>query len=530
MALSQDKKGLALYYSIPNLEKSELGPDMNLITPYLQEPFSFKHETLISSKTKTTYAHMDIEWDGEYMEPEEPLPTDGKFKKPYTLKFLYSNPSTSKVEIIEKTFSTFLINGQKALESVTANKKKKSSATLWYYLILAFLGGLILNIMPCVLPVISIKLFSIIKHSNSKEKLFMHSICYTSGILFTFILLGSTIIILKKSGEIVGWGFQLQSPIIVSIMIMTMFIFALNLFGLYEFKTPGGKFLGGLQISHGMLGDFISGIMATILSTPCSAPFLGVALTFALTSTSYTIIGTFMAIGLGLSFPFILIGIFPGLISFLPKPGMWMENLRKFLGLSLIFTALWLTDVFLALTENSNSLLVLNCSMALMFFAFYFYNSISKKLIYFFTFFILSTALFVANIAFNYTTLPSSNYSSKQSIMNMNGMTWEKWSEEKLLYYKNRKELVFIDFTARWCLTCKVNEKLVLDTAGFKELVKKHNMKLLLADWTKRDPVIGKWLKDHGMVGVPAYFIQTPNGRLINLGETLTISKIKSNL
>jgi thiol:disulfide interchange protein len=476
-----------------------------------------------------------------------------------TLSFLWQNPVSEEVQVIEKSFSSFEQQGADELEALMASmtfvkpvsasentedggspKEEKGdskpvSTSFLSMLLFAFVGGLILNVMPCVLPVISLKLFGLVVHSDeSRASILRHNIFYTLGVLSTFLVLSMSVLALKSTGENVGWGFQLQSPVFVSIMIAVLFVFALNLFGLYEFQTPGGKVLGDVQIKKGNAGDFFSGVLATVLSTPCSAPFLGTALTFAFTSSTLEILLIFQAIGVGLAFPFLMTGLFPATIKFLPKPGLWMESVKKFLGLTLLLTALWLIDVFISLTNGNLPLMKLNTGLLMLFFAFYFQKHISKKKAWRIVYFIVALIPFYMLYSAPLSAPVSANGNGGGDLIrekNASGkLLWEKWSEKKMAEYQQAGETVFLDFTAKWCFTCKVNEKLVLDTNGFKELIEEKNVKLLLGDWTKYDPVIGDFLKKNGFVGVPAYFIQKPDGTLIKLGETITLSKIREHL
>lgn len=541
-----EENRLSLYYNLNIRSALNFDNSSNLLTPFPREPFTYVREKVYKDKKSNLYAKYEIEWDGEYMEPEIPLPADGNFTSPFTLKFLFSNPENGQVEVIKKTFSGYSLDSGKRFEKftelltpivvkkhITAPKDQdsslpisKSEPGLFTYLLLAFIGGLILNFMPCVLPVISIKLFGLIKHQGQKKsKILKHNLSYTLGILFTFSLLAIAIAIFKQAGEYVGWGFQLQSPLFVLMMIFILFIFALNLFGLFEFKTPGGSKLGNVQTKEGFFGDFISGVLATILSTPCSAPFLGTALTFAFTSSSWMIFIIFMFVGLGLAFPFILTAIFPKTISFLPRPGMWMEKLKKFLGLTLILTAVWLIDVFSSL-GGEGTLIKLNIALVLCFFAFYLAKNITKSKIIIVLFHLLYLALIGSIIS----TPVSTHSETTSKVKAQHGLKWEKWSEEAMNVHISNGNKVFIDFTAKWCFTCKVNERLVINTDDFRNLAKEKDLKLLLGDWTKRDPVIGKWLKAHGHVGVPAYFVINEKGELIKLGETISIKEIRESL
>lgn len=533
---------LVLDYKIKGSENLAYFEKSNLIYPFPLAPFDFKHESLSKGESGSLHAQMPILWDGEYQEVPIDFPKDGKFKKPYTLKFLLVDPITQKSSLIEKTFTEFqqttpaIINISPATPvSDVANTptnvvSTQSTNSFIYYLVLAFLGGLILNIMPCVLPVISIKLFGLIKYQNqSHSQILKHNLFYTLGILTTFAVLASIVLSLKTLGTQVGWGFQLQSPLFISIMIIGLFIFSLNLFGLFEFKTPGGNKLGNVQLKSNFTGDFLSGVLATVLSTPCSAPFLGTALTFAFSAPAIEIYLTFMAIGLGLASPFIVTALYPKLVAFLPRPGNWMNTVKKVLGVTLLLTILWLFDVYNTLVDGSNQLVILGGCLVFIFAGF----AVGKKKIG-----IIRYASFLLALAFfgygtsKYNAMETQNTPSTALLKEKQakGLDWQAWSEEAMQELKTNRELVFIDFTAKWCFTCKVNEKLVLETSEFKELVKENNMKLLLADWTKRDEIIGSFLRKNNLVGVPAYFIQKPDGTLINLGETITINRIKEHL
>lgn len=529
----KDKPNLTLHYSIRNFKHTKLPEELNLLTPFPQSPWGFKRESLFS-KDGIIYGKTEIEWDGEYLEPALPLPASGKFEKPYELKFLLNFPDESKVRIISlkaENFSTAtptLKDFYKGLPpfsgklSSSANTQNNAESIVHYFF-LAFLGGLILNLMPCVLPVISLKLFGLIKHKNlPRKEILSHNLSYTAGILSTFMVLGGVIATIKAGGEEIGWGFQLQSPTFVLIMMIVLFVLSLNLFGLFEFATPGGTKLGSTEIRSGFSGDFFSGVLTTILSTPCSAPFLGTALTFGFTTTNTNIFIMFFFIGIGLAFPFLLTAVFPNTLNFFPRPGMWMEKMKYFLGLSLLVTMVWLYDVFVSLVDFDVISWRLNLLLAAWFFAFFFAKKISRQRISQFIFFIIPivmTALAIQNLKLK--PISSSEMIQSQDL-------WKPWSESAL--EKEKGKFVFMDFTAEWCLTCKVNKKLVLETKGFNDMTKKYNLSLLRADWTKRDDNITQYLRKFNVVGVPAYFIQKPNGEVVSLGETISVGKIENYL
>ncbi len=276
------------------------------------------------------------------------------------------------------------------------------------------------------------------------------------------------------------------------------------------------------EIKDGVSGDFFSGILTTILATPCSAPFLGTALTFAFTTSVLNIFLMFFFIGFGLAFPFLLTAVFPATLNIFPKPGAWMEKLKYFLGLSLVVTVIWLYDVFVTLVNFDIISWRLNLLFALWFFAFFFAQKISKSRPVQFLVFALPaimTVLAIQNLEMRPT---DSQLATKVESV------WKPWSESKLEAEKGK--LVFIDFTAEWCLTCKVNKKLVMETDAFNEAAKKHDVVLLRADWTKRDDNITQFLKRYNVVGVPAYFVQKKDGTIVHLGETISVSKFESYL
>lgn len=536
LELVRDGEGdLRLHAQIQNVKKQK--EKTAFFFPYRHPLLTFKREKS-SFKEDSYNVFYSLEWDGIYEEPPIELPKVGKLPQSLEVKLLYFAPNSEQPIIIKKTFSelkplTLALSAVKKSTNSSGElqvlNRKEQGSSLFVYLILAFIGGIILNVMPCVLPVISIKLFNLAAHSDeSRKMIFKHNLSYTIGVLLSFSVLALIVVLLKTTGESVGWGFQLQSPHFVAFMVIILTIFAFNLFGLFEFRTPGGRVLGNVQIKEGFIGDFLSGVLATILSTPCSAPFLGTALTFAFSGSSILIFCIFLSIGLGLSFPFILTAFFPQAVRALPRPGLWMEKVKKILGFTLILTVIWLLDVF-EMQTIQGSLFKLLGVLSFFFFAFYFQAHISKsKWKYFFHLIPLSLAaviLFQSDL-----TKVQSNQSSFLERKKSKGLGWEKWSEEKTQEYAANRQPTFIDFTANWCLTCKVNEKLVLETKKFKELIKEHDVKLLLGDWTRNDPKISAFLNKHGFVGVPAYFVINKKGQLVILGETISVKEIKDAL
>lgn len=524
---TKDKNELVLHYSLPNVSSTELSRKLSLLTSFPMNPFTFKRES-IYFKDGVLYGKTTIDWDGEYLDPPVALPENGKFAQDYQVPFLFNPPGKGEIKVVNLTFSDFSVGSEaldqfyKSLETATPTPSTENAgiATFVTYMILAFLGGLILNLMPCVLPVISLKLFSLIKYQDSSRKrLLRHNLFFTMGVISTLLALASVVVALKAGGEEIGWGFQLQSPSFILFMMLLLFIMTMNMFGLFEFKTPGGSKLGSAEVKDSIWGDFFTGVLTTILSTPCSAPFLGTALTFAFTTSYFTVYLIFVFIGLGISFPFLLTALFPSTLKFLPRPGMWMEKLKYVLGFTLLVTTIWLYDVFVSLVDFDLISWRVNLLFACWFFLFFFSKKVKNRFV--------PATLIVLTLGLTLVAFKDLKLRSQASAIHATSK-WTPWSEAKLTELKG--EVVFMDFTAEWCLTCKVNKKLVLETSAFEEMAAREGIKLLRADWTKRDDHITQFLRRHNVVGVPAYFVQKKDGTIVHLGETISVSKVEKNI
>jgi thiol:disulfide interchange protein DsbD len=524
---TKDKNELVLHYSLPNVSSPELSHKLSLLTSFPMNPFTFKRES-VYFKDGVLYGKTTIDWDGEYLDPPVALPENGKFAQNYQIPFLFNPPGKGDVTVVNLTFSDFSVGYEaldqfyKSLEASTPPQSTENAgaATFVTYMILAFLGGLILNLMPCVLPVISLKLFSLIKYQDSsRKKLLRHNLFFTMGVISTLLALASVVVALKAGGEEIGWGFQLQSPSFILFMMLLLFIMTMNMFGLFEFKTPGGSKLGSAEVKDSIWGDFFTGVLTTILSTPCSAPFLGTALTFAFTTSYFTVYLIFVFIGLGISFPFLLTALFPSTLKFLPRPGMWMEKLKYVLGFTLLVTTIWLYDVFVSLVDFDLISWRVNLLFACWFFLFFFSKKVKNRFV--------PATLIVLTLGLTLVAFKDLKLRSQPSAIHTTSK-WTPWSEAKLTELKG--EVVFMDFTAEWCLTCKVNKKLVLETSAFEEMAAREGIKLLRADWTKRDDHITQFLRRHNVVGVPAYFVQKKDGTIVHLGETISVSKVEKNI
>ena len=424
---------------------------------------------------------------------------------------------------LRQHFDDMLPHSAERIGAGDSTDGRHQDTALWWILCLAFLGGLILNLMPCVLPVISFKLFGLIKMAHlSRREIMGRNLIYAAGVLTSFMVLAAAVLALKALGHQIGWGFQLQSPYFVAAMVVVLCLISWNLFGLFEVAAFGAttlnRSLDAARLSP-HVESFFTGFLATVLATPCSAPFLGTALAFAFSASWPIVLLVFATIALGLSAPFLAIGFFPSAIRFLPKPGNWMNHLRLVLGLLTLLTALWMHHVFNSLVENKDVVFNLNVFVAMLFFVF------AGKPIWERRRWLQALAVVLALTCGAYTI--DKVGSDSGDAHRIDQLAWQRWSPQLMESLRAARKPAFIDVTAEWCLTCKVTETLVLETEAFRQLLAEYPVSLIKADWTERDPDITKLLQAHGYAGVPAYFMLDPLGRLHPLGETLSIAKLR---
>lgn len=404
---------------------------------------------------------------------------------------------------------------------------KKEASPLLAILGFAFLGGLILNLMPCVFPIISMKFFSVLKHSKENiQAVRRDNTFYILGVLVSFWALTLLLYFLRASGEALGWGFQLQSPAFVIGLLLLFALMAFNFLGWFEiqFLLPGtGKWLS----KEGPTGHFFTGVLSTIVASPCTAPFMGVSIGFALAQNLPIMLLIFTSLGLGLSFPYILLSIFPSLTLFLPKPGPWMEKLKTFMAFPLFATMIWLAWS-LSFQISSTSLAFVWCSVLLLGFWVWFSRNLfetSKTKLRTGQILILVMALWLAfaNIQ------PAAQLQAGET--SSGGLIWKPYSEEMLSKLKSEGKAVFIDFTAAWCITCQVNKQVTFTNSEIIELIKAEDIQLLRADWTNRDPDITRVLEKFNRAGVPLYlFYPAHRDKAEVLPEILTATIFKEHV
>jgi thiol:disulfide interchange protein DsbD len=407
-----------------------------------------------------------------------------------------------------------------------------SEQSLLQMLLFAFIGGLILNIMPCVLPVIALKILGFVSEAKSEPRRVRKlGLIYALGVLLSFLALAAVVIGVKAAGHHAGWGMQFGSPVFIVCLTMLVTLVALNLFGVFE-VTLGGRALdtaGELASKHGAAGAFFNGVLATMLATPCTAPFLGAALGFAFAQSASVIVLIFLTVGLGLASPYILLSWNPAWLKFLPKPGAWMEKFKIAMGFPMLATVVWLFNV--AASSYGKNVLWLGIFLVVVAFAAWIFGEFfqrgrSRRGV--------ALALVLILLAGGYafalekeldwrTAMPEANAtgSLKESA---DGIAWQPWSVEAIAQARAAGKPVLVDFTADWCLTCQVNKKTSIEISSVREKLKSLNAVVLLGDYTHFPDAITTELNRYHRAGVPLVLVYPKNADTppIVLPEILT--------
>ena len=369
-------------------------------------------------------------------------------------------------------------------------------------ILVALVGGMILNLMPCVFPVLGIKILGFVHQSGAdRKKVTLHGLAFAAGVLLSFWSLAGVLTILRAGGAQLGWGFQLQSAAFVFALAVVMLVFALSMSGVFEFGLSATGVGARLQSKSGFAGSFFTGVLATVVATPCSAPFLAPALGAALALAPVESFAVFTAIAIGLSLPYLLLSIFPSAVRLLPRPGAWMETFKQVMAFPLYATVAYLIWV-LAGQASANGFLMALFGLTLIAMAAWLYGRYGSQL----TKpgaarfgLIGGLVLFMAGAALGWPQNPSPD-----------DIVWQAWSPDAVAQARQAGKTVYVDFTARWCATCQANKKLVFSTSSIKDLFKKKNITTLEADWTNRDPRITAELAKWNRSAVPFNLVYKP--------------------
>jgi len=388
-------------------------------------------------------------------------------------------------------------------------------------LLLGLVGGLILNAMPCVLPVLSLKIFGLVKSAGQgRSQVVLGSLATSLGILLSFWALALAAVVAKSAGGAVGWGVQFQEPLFVAILAIIVLLFCLNLWGVFEIPLPQrlARFADSGP-KAGLPGHLVSGLFTTLMATPCSAPFLGTAVGFALSQSALTIFAVFSAIAIGMALPYLVLAAVPGAASLLPKPGPWMQNLRVFMGFLLAAAAIWLFYVLAAQMSRERLAFIELTLLALAMFVWMRHQAAGRK--------VMKTLALIGVLVSIATAVVLAAGSSRSSAAGpvetqKDLISWAEFDRQRAESLAREGRLVFVDVTADWCFTCKVNEELVLETPEVAGAFASFEVIAMKADWTNRSDTIARFLSDHGRYGIPFYMLYRPGQDPHVFGELLT--------
>lgn len=461
-----------------------------------------------------------------------------------TLKLLVSGTAP----IVDKDVERLFLDAKAAISSeveetdsfyrsITKWSKKQSlqiSHAFTYefgaVLLFAFIGGMLLNVMPCVLPIISLKVLHFISSQHlTRGQILKNGVLFTFGVIFSFWILAFCMFSLQIVGKTVGWGFQLQEPYFVAILIVLLFAISLNLFGVFEFGTKIAGYAQELEEKSKRKSQasaaFYSGILATLVATPCTGPLLGSTIGFTITLEPVLSLIVFTVLGFGMAFPYLLVSFFPGLLRIIPRPGKWTETFKQLMGFFMLATVLWLLWVLDAETVQ--------LSLALLFISFFFmslglwvygrWSTPDRARFVRNTSIVISTLIFAFGVYVLFYEVHGAKSRTEVSQNVSEESDWIPFSEEKLADARKMGQPVFINFTAKWCLTCQANH-LVLESKKVREAFDEYHVLKMVADWTNGDQEITKFLRSLGRNGVPVYALygKDPQAAPMILPEVIT--------
>ncbi len=527
----EGNKGLiSVKYTIPKGEHQSYEVGDEFANFFIEEPFEYKNEGV--EFEATLYPMTEGSKAGEIVEYHDQVTLTKAFKIidasvkevkiEYGYNYCFDGGACQRPIIEEATIEILPVDSVAVANSA---KEAADSSKVLYFLLLAFLGGLILNIMPCVLPVLSIKAMSLVNQAhNDKKHILMSSLAYTCGIVLSFIILASVVVGIKSTGDSLSWGFQFQNPWFVFSLLILIWVFTLSLYEVFQIRVPGMNMATQASTKGGHWGSFLSGIFAVLLATPCTAPLLAPAIGFAFQQPPFVIFSSFIMIGLGLAFPFILLGIFPKAIKFIPKPGNWMITFKEFMGFLLFGTAIYLLRTMYFLLDGGAFMniiwFLLVLSIGCWIYGKFADPSSSPRKQWLWTIIALILIFGSGHFLIDFTQDGQAEVKGIEK-------GWETFTEEKLNEYRNNDEAVFIDFGAEWCLTCKTNETTVLHTEKIMKVFEDNNVKLLFGDNTRKNELVEKWLAKYERAGVPLYLYFAPGSdEAVVLPEVITNSNV----
>ena len=374
-------------------------------------------------------------------------------------------------------------------------------------LLFALAGGMLLNLMPCVFPVLGIKVMGFVEHAHGDAKaLRLQGIVFTLGVIVSFLVLAGLMLALRAGGTQLGWGFQLQSPAFVTLLSVLFFVLALNLAGVFEWGLFAQSMTSDVSAKGRNADAFLAGVLATVVATPCTAPFMGAAVGFTLAQPAVVSLAVFLALGVGMALPVLLLAFFPALLKKLPKPGAWMETFKQVMAFPLFATVAWLAWVLGAQAGNDGVFGLLLGLVAIAIGAWVYGRWAHSESALRPVFAVLFVALGV------YVAWPdaTSRVTSGVATNKAGEMPWQAWSPEKLAELTAAGKPVFVDYTAAWCVTCQVNKRVVLNSTAVVAAFAQRGVVPLKADWTNNDPRVTESLQSLGRNAIPVYALYLP--------------------
>jgi thiol:disulfide interchange protein len=370
-------------------------------------------------------------------------------------------------------------------------------------ILFAFIGGILLNLMPCVFPVLGIKVMGFVEHAHGDERAMkLQGLVFTAGVVASFLVLAGLMLALRAGGTQLGWGFQLQSPVFVTLLAALFFVLALNLSGVFEWGAFAQSMTSNISARGRYADAFLSGVLATVVATPCTAPFMGAAVGFTLTQDSLHSLAVFLTLAFGMALPVLLLSLFPALLKRLPRPGVWMETFKQVLAFPLYATVAWLAWVLGAQSGNDAVLALLTGLVLVAMGAWMQGRSANASGIW-------RSALAAVFVAVGIVVaLPGAGSERSQAMAH--DETWQEWSPEKVHDLVASGKPVFVDFTAAWCVTCQVNKRVALYNLKVAKAFADRDVTTLKADWTRQDPRITATLASLGRNAVPVYALYVP--------------------
>ena len=402
-------------------------------------------------------------------------------------------PPRKQIIDIDLDAGTAIISEYANAPIKAASAENVTVMPLWLILLFAVAGGLILNLMPCVFPVLSIKVISFTQQHQTSIDRQLHGLAYATGVVISFVVIAAAMLALRAGGESIGWGFQLQSPIFVIFLVYLFMLLGLSLSGYMQLFSGLMSIGQSSTTNNGLSSSFMTGVLATTVASPCTAPFMGPALGFAIVQTNAVALLVFAFLGLGMALPFVLLTLMPSLTNKLPKPGQWMDNLKQFLAFPMYLTAIWL--LWVVGRQTSVEIVVAICvGLVLMIMAIWLWQLAKRNNSHRLTKAVAATVFIVA-IAYPCLKLEGNDQTK-----------WQDYTPERLAELRQSGKAVFINLSADWCITCLVNERMAMGEAFYKAL-EDNNITYLKGDWTHKDPQITQLLNQYNRNGVPLYLV-----------------------